>query len=428
MCDILVVTPEATKSGRMIFAKNSDRDPNEAQTLEYIPKRESEGLNSKLTYIEFPELGSTNEIIISRPWWMWGAEMGVNEHGLVIGNTAVFTKEDYKDTGLLGMDILRLALERRKTARDALGYMCSIIENYGQGGSGSYNHKFLYHNSFIIADDSEAWVLETAGNQWTAELIRGVYSISNTLTIKGDGRVSSSGLVSNAMSKNYVQNQKDFDFSEDYLSSNRYQRFAKGEERRDYTMNKLKQREGDIDIEYMRDILGSHQREPFIPKKGSNKDVCMHYGALSRRSHTASSQVSVIGEDSQSHWFTGTSNPCLSIFKPISFSGGIPNLGREPKNSYDQNNYWWRFEKFHRKFQTNYEKYIPKYKTERDKLQKKLIEKEKNTENKERLTRWAFKKEDDLKKKWESKIEKGRMGILHGFAWKRVNKKADINL
>lgn len=39
---------------------------------------------------------------------MWGAEMGANEHGLVIGNEAVWTKiDDDKTEKLLGMDLLR---------------------------------------------------------------------------------------------------------------------------------------------------------------------------------------------------------------------------------------------------------------------------------------------------------------------------------
>lgn len=109
MCDTLVVLGNASKDGAAIFAKNSDREPNEAQVLEFYPRMEHDEDTVKCTYIEVPQVKETYAILISRPFWMWGAETGVNEHGVAIGNEAVFTKEPYAKEGLTGMDMLRLA-------------------------------------------------------------------------------------------------------------------------------------------------------------------------------------------------------------------------------------------------------------------------------------------------------------------------------
>lgn len=50
----------------------------------------------------------THAVVLSRPSWLWGAEMGANEHGVCIGNEAVWTKEPVGEgEALLGMDLLR---------------------------------------------------------------------------------------------------------------------------------------------------------------------------------------------------------------------------------------------------------------------------------------------------------------------------------
>ena len=83
------------------------------------------------------------------------------------------------------MDLVRLALERASTAEDAVSVIVELLEHHGQGGPCSYERPhFTYDNSFLVADASGAFVLETAGRQWASEPVRGPgRSISNGLTI-----------------------------------------------------------------------------------------------------------------------------------------------------------------------------------------------------------------------------------------------------
>ncbi|RWS24957.1 hypothetical protein B4U80_07316, partial [Leptotrombidium deliense] len=111
-CDTFVVMPPLTAKNVIIFGKNSDRPQNEVQELLYFPRTKS-SKRIKCTYIEVDATEETNAVVLSKPAWMWGAEMGANEFGVVIGNEAVWTKVgDYDEKRLLGMDLLRLALER----------------------------------------------------------------------------------------------------------------------------------------------------------------------------------------------------------------------------------------------------------------------------------------------------------------------------
>ena len=84
--------------------------------------------------------------------------------------------------GLIGMDLLRLALERGKTAYEAMHVITYLLEKYGQGGgceyAGQWDENSTYHNSFIVADPNEAWVLKTAGKYWVAKKVEDVWAIS----------------------------------------------------------------------------------------------------------------------------------------------------------------------------------------------------------------------------------------------------------
>jgi len=216
VCDTLVALPNSTREGVTIFAKNSDREPNEAQVVEFIPRTRHDEEYVQCTYVKVPQVRETYAVVISRPYWMRGAEMGVNEHGVAIGNEAVFTKLPYAKTGLTGMDMLRLALERSRTAREALDLIIALLEEYGQGGNCSATGKLYYHNSFIIADPREAWVLETAGRFWVAARVRDVRSISNALSIERGWDMASKGVVEYAVERGWCKGEEDFSFARCY--------------------------------------------------------------------------------------------------------------------------------------------------------------------------------------------------------------------
>ncbi len=185
MCDTIVWR----EKGRVLFGKNSDREAAEPQVVQYFPPVSDDKCEIvKATYIDVPQVRDRNAIIVSKPFWIWGAEMGVNDKGVAIGNEALFSKAAGRQaTSLLGMDLLRLALERANSAAEARDVIIALLEEHGQGGPAGYRNKgFKYDNSFLIADAQSAFVLETAGKHWAWKEVDCYYAISNGYTLTTD--------------------------------------------------------------------------------------------------------------------------------------------------------------------------------------------------------------------------------------------------
>lgn len=382
MCDTLVAVGEATADGTTILAKNSDREPNEAQVLTYIPHAMHEpGSKVKCTYIEVPQVEETYEAILSRPFWMWGCEMGANECGVAIGNEAVFTREPYgKEAGLLGMDMMRLALERADTARKALDIIVELLATYGQSGNCAFQHKTYYHNSFIIADAGEAWVLETAGKYWAAERVRGVRSISNGLTIGNTWDLASPGLVEHAIEKGWCKSREDFHFARCY-SDFLYTRLDGCRPRQCRSTELLEEQKGRITPATMMAILRDHGPRAAVdamwnPGRGWVMDtICVHASlGPTRPSQSTGAMVAHLKRDLSTFWLTGTSGTCTGIFKPVYLGGaGLPDLGPEPSGRYDEHSLWWAHERLHRAVIRDYATRLPLYRSERDGLEQAFL-------------------------------------------------------
>ena len=180
MCDTLC----APGPSGMVFAKNSDRPPGEVQVVWPFGRRASVGCTLRSQYLTIGDTGA-HATLLSCPTWLWGAEHGVNEHGVAIGNERVSTTHDAASAqpALIGMDLVRLGLERARSAAEAVDHMAGLLEACGQGGVADAARQEAYDSSFLVADPTHVFVLDTAGSDFAAAPYPGGTAISNRITI-----------------------------------------------------------------------------------------------------------------------------------------------------------------------------------------------------------------------------------------------------
>ena len=433
MCDTMVALGNVTADGVTLFGKNSDREPNEAHHLLRIPAaRHAPGATVKCTYIEIPQVEQTYEVLLAKPFWIWGAEMGANEHGVAIGNEAVFTKIPYDKTpGLIGMDFLRLALERARTARQALDVITNLLAQYGQGGNCGFKHATYYHNSFLIADPYEAWVLETAGKHWAAERVKDIRTISNGLTIGNQFDLASPDLVAYAMERGWCKGRGDFHFARCY-SDFLFTRFSRCHERQCRTTDALNAQRGKITIATMMRALRDHgTTDPqWTPARGiTTFTVCAHAGwGPVRSTGTTGSLVSHLARDVQTHFVTGTAAPCTSIFKPVWLGNALPLDEPAPTGEYDAATLFWRHEALHRATLRDYAIHLARYRDERDELEQQFIAAALQCAPSQRaeFSARCFQQADQAEARWRERVraDKPYPGVLYARAWRQLDAQA----
>jgi dipeptidase len=436
MCDTVVVLGSVTADGITLFGKNSDREPNEAHQLLRISAADHPaGSTVRCTYLDIPQIDHTYEVLLAKPFWMWGAEMGANEHGVTIGNEAVFTKVPYdKEPGLIGMDFLRLALERSKTAHEALTVITQLLEQYGQSGNCGFQHELYYHNSFIIADPREAWVLGTAGKHWAAERVKDIRTISNGITIGREWDEASADLVRYAIDRKWCRSRDDFDFARCY-SDFVYTRFSYCHDRQCRTTDLLAAQKGRLTPEEIMRALrdhGSRTDRAWSPAPGLNTvSVCWHAGfGPIRGSQSVGSMVSHLAPDKQTHFVTGTSAPCTSIFKPVWLGAELPNLGPAPTGIYNAATLFWRHEILHRATLRDYASRIALYQDERDELERRFIAGAFTCADRTAYTAQCFAEADQATQRWIDRVRPSDLlahqTMLYSIAWRGFNRSANM--
>lgn len=369
-CDTFLAQGKATKSGRMIFAKNSDRYMGEAANVVYFPSKDYEsGSRLKISQHEIEQVEHTNALLGLQPHYIWGLEIGVNEYGVSIGNEAEHSFIPPDTDGILGMDLVRLGLERGKTAEEALNVITALIDRYSEGGVCSPDGPGAdYNNTFIIADGKEAWVLETLRNQWVAKRISDpYYSISNTYWIEDDYDKCSNGIPELAKEYGLPIREGKFNFAKTFaLKTTGTDSFCIT--RRMRAMEIMKRGCGHIDVPYFINMMRDHyeDNEVLKPRYDAANAVymclCFHGEPGIDFQTNSSLIVDYQGVDENGNtkfaMWVGLNLPCCSTFFPIFDLDGIPETLNSAGGKYDTEHLWWQLERMKLGIEANYNKYI----------------------------------------------------------------------
>jgi secernin len=341
MCDTLVHAPPG---GPVWVAKNSDREPDEAQATEVIcpeghdPKTLSPTPPAPAALRLRPRFAAA----IGRPVWLWGCEMGVNERGLAVANEAVFTRLPVPDAGLSGMDLQRHALEQCATAEEALERITHLLAVHPQGGPmARRNRRFRYHSSFVLADPREAWILETAGPYWAARRVT-AWTLSNGLTLGPDVDRIHPDAYTFARRRGWCRDAADFSFARSF-GAPLMTALAGAAARRTCTSGHVRNLPPAPSLSPLIAALQDHNGR--APTAGLRMLApCAHATRLPTRTagQTTNSMIARLGAP-PSIWFTGAPAPCLGVFKPVRLD--VPPTSTTHEHPDDS--LWWRQHALH---------------------------------------------------------------------------------
>ncbi|MFQ5752944.1 MAG: C69 family dipeptidase, partial [bacterium] len=297
-----------------------------------------------------------------------------NEAGVVGGNTAIYTRSLQvardESPGLTGMDLLRLGLERGRSAEEVVLAITGLLEKYGQWGSavqGQDHDQGSYENAFMIADGKEAWVLETSGRRWVTERIdSGIRSLSNEPTIRTRWTNASPDLKKFAQQNTWwKESDGKFDFALAYGDHEHYSRQV-SHIRVMQSRSLLRQNKGKIDVSAMMKFLRNHYEDTFLAGPQFHQflpdflTICMHDSPAGFTwGNTATSVIVELDakDVNRNPFWLCYLPPCSGIYLAYFISKGIPKpvlrAGKQglhvlspaeaPKDQFSKSSLWWRF-------------------------------------------------------------------------------------
>ena len=151
-CSNVIVTRGASTDGSCMVSYAADSHLLYGELYFHPRARYSEG--TMLPVVEWDTYKPLGQIPQARRTWQTVGNM--NEWQLIIGETTWGGREEQMDTtGVMDYgSLIYIALQRARTAREAIGVIVNLANKYGYASEGE---------TFSIADPEEAWVMDLVG-------------------------------------------------------------------------------------------------------------------------------------------------------------------------------------------------------------------------------------------------------------------------
>lgn len=215
-------------------------------------------------YCKLPQVRQVCMVLGSQPVDAWGFTHGLNEHRLFVGCCGWKSKIERPASGLTGPDLTRLVLERSHSATHAVEVLTELVGRMGQGSDPG--ESTARDSIFLIADTSEAFVVETAGQYWAVQECHQARAVSDVALIRQDWCRLAPGLATFAEQSGWwINDGSKLDFAGRLESHTPSQAFALKRWGRATLL--LEQQNGHLDCEALRRLLIEHFEDTVVRRR-----------------------------------------------------------------------------------------------------------------------------------------------------------------
>jgi secernin len=324
--DMVVALPGTTPDGQTLFGHNGSRLANEGQSLHQQPARaHAHGETLLFGSLALPQIRQTHAVVGWQVGGQWGYRSAVNEHHVAAGCSPIRTRLHSEAAALSGPDLVRLALERSTSARQARDVILDLVTRHGQVAVPGEEP----NSTFLVADTREAYVLETSGNHWAEQEVHAVRAVSDVCHLHRDWDRISRGLAEMAIGHNWwPEDGSKLDFADvvapdDCEAAGALRRWGRA------TLL-LEQYNGRLDRLFFRRLLGDHFEKPAVRPADAFLNPAAEQGICRHGADAApTTALSLIAElnaapDQLPVAWVAFGPPCSSVYFPIPLAGSLP--------------------------------------------------------------------------------------------------------